>query len=1230
MAGLLNSSRWDVLPPDPAAERRLQEALDIPPLVARIMASRGLTDVDEARAFLSPSLERDWVDPAAIPGMVAAADRIERALDAGERIAIFGDFDVDGMSSTALLTIALRYLGGNVHSYIPHRFDEGYGLSVAALDRVIEDCSPSLIVTVDNGISAGREVEWLLGHGIDVVVTDHHEPGELVPQNVPVADPKISADCPSRELAGAGVALKLVQELGRRRGDVDLWRRFSDLAALGTVSDMMLLQGENRALVAEGIERMRHSARPGIVALAAAANVELAEITSDSLPFSLIPRLNAAGRMGESDVAFDLLMSEDTAEAAVLAARLETINQNRRDIEADLAEEAMALAEATYDGGHVVVVSGEGWHEGVKGIVASRLVNRFHVPVLLFSISDGIAKGSGRSVGSVDLFHAIEQCSDLLVRFGGHAGAVGVTLEAANLDAFRARMEEILDCLPADEFESRGEVAAVVNLDEISMATIDSLEVLQPFGQGNRKPLLGATGVSMRSRARVGASGDHLRFLATNGSATLPAIMFRVPDAERAACFEGAVDLVFEPIIETWRGRSKAKLMVRDIIYRTVGDAADASLATSPGKTLVDDLFERAPEILSRGEYAGVAEAESFMTKVVGITFEGRQSVAEKVVTGEALCVVRQPDNPYDANAIALVRGTGEQVGFLRRQISAALAPVMDAGVGYVAHVLDVTGGADRSLGVNVRVERVGESGKLHDREADSGAVERRRLVALPADQLFCELRHALIGDHDLLPAQAAALERLAAGRNTLCVMATGRGKSLIFHLHAAREAISHGKASIFVYPLRALVADQYHHLSETFEALGMSVRVLTGETSQEGRDEVFSCLATGDVDIVLTTPEFLTIHRDRFARSGRIGFVVVDEAHHAGTAKSGNRSAYMQMPEVLEALGQPTALAVSATAADGVAREVCRLLGVDETDVIVDLSTRENLSLVDRRESRDRDTVLISIVATGEKSVIYVNSREQSVMIARTLRRAIPDLGQCIAFYNAGMTREDRGRVEKAFRTGELSCIVSTSAFGEGVDLPDIRHVILYHMPFGSIEFNQMSGRAGRDGQPAQIDLLFGARDARINDRIIGSSAPAREDLVVLYRALATIAKRTAATTGEDSYVMANADIAEEATLIEPRTHLDERSVSCGISIFRELGFLTTSGYGSARRICMVDSPDHMDLQKSIRYLEGLRSRDEFSEFRDWALGADANEMLARINRPIAPGFGLCVDGGR
>lgn len=1101
MGGLYDSKCWELLCPDADAERRLCSELGVSPLVGRIMAARGMIDVQAADRFLHPDLGRDWHDPLCIPGMYEAANRVESAIDSGESIAVFGDFDVDGMSSTALLTQGLRALGAReVRPYIPDRFDEGYGLSRDALSRVMEDGKPDLIVTVDNGIASAAEVAWLESLGIDVVVTDHHEPSELVPHGAAVCDPKLDPECKSFDLAGAGVALKLVCELGRRKGMPELWLRFTDLATLGTVSDMMRLLDENRALVATGIAQLQQGRRPGIVALAAAAHTQVDELTSESLPFTVIPRLNAAGRMGHTELAFKLLMSDDPADAAILAAQLETINTERRDIEAALAKEAMAAADTLFSpDDRCVVVAGQDWHEGVKGIVASRLANRYHVPSILFSVSDGVARGSGRSVGSVNLFQALERCSDLLTRFGGHAAAVGVTLDAANIDAFRARLSEVLAELPPEQFISRGEVAAVVGLGELDVDTIRSLEVLQPFGQANKKPLLAACGVGMRNRGRVGAAGEHLRFVASDGLNHVSAIMFRTPDIERAVCCDTAVDLVFEAVAETWQGTTKPKLMVRDIVYRDC--PTDTEYKPS---TIADSLFEQA-----------------------------------------------------DTNS--------------------AHAPASPSSCG------------------------------------------QEELAHLSPSALDSALVHAFIGDHKPLAAQSRALEVLGKGHSCMCVMATGRGKSLIFHVHAARLAITSHKASIFVYPLRALVADQAHHLECAFAPLGLEVAVLTGDTPEAERASIYAQLAAGALDVVLTTPEYLAIHTKDIAASGRIGFVAIDEAHHASRARAGERASYLELPRILAELGNPCVLAASATCDSEATREVCRLCGIAEDNIVVDATSRTNLTIDDLRGIRERELALINLVAQGKKCVIYVNSRADTIELARMLRKNIPDLASRIAFYNAGLDRTTRTKIERALRKGELCCIVSTSAFGEGVNLPDIRHVVLYHLPFGAVEFNQMSGRAGRDGVPSVVHLMFGQADIQRNERLVARATPGREELVVLWRALGSLAKAhnfKPFLADDDTLVAASA-------AIDARTSLEAATIERGLGIFSELGLVSVREGADGFTLEVPAQAQRVDLGASIRYVEGIKTRDSFDEFRAWALSTPAQQMLERVINPIVPEFG-------
>jgi single-stranded-DNA-specific exonuclease len=417
----------------------------------------------------------------------------------------------------------------------------------------------------------------------------------------------------------------------------------------------------------------------------------------------------------------------------------------------------------------------------------------------------------------------------------------------------------------------------------------------------------------------------------------------------------------------------------------------------------------------------------------------------------------------------------------------------------------------------------------------------------------------------------------------------------------------------VFVFPLRALVADQSYHLTEAFLRVGLSVAVVTGETSQGDRDQAFASLASGDLDVVLTTPEFLHFHAARFAAAGRVRFLVVDEAHHVGLSRAGNRPAYARLGEARSVLGDPVTLAVTATASDEVAERIIDTLGISRT--ILDPTVRDNLLIEDRRGRDDRDAHLVAVASRSEKCVVYVNSRDASVRLARMIRKRVPELAWRTAFYNGGLSRSVRTAVEHAFRAGDVRIVVATSAFGEGVNIPDVRHVMLYHLPFNDVEFNQMAGRCGRDGALARVHLLFGEKDARINEAILSSCAPTRDDLATLYRVLSAIAAEST-----DGFEVTNADLAARCVRLRPGCRLDDRGVSCAVGVFRELGLVTGEGHGAYRRLTVVPDAPRTELNQSVRYREGLDELEEFASFREWALSATSDELLARLNRPILP----------
>jgi single-stranded-DNA-specific exonuclease len=428
---------------------------------------------------------------------------------------------------------------------------------------------------------------------------------------------------------------------------------------------------------------------------------------------------------------------------------------------------------------------------------------------------------------------------------------------------------------------------------------------------------------------------------------------------------------------------------------------------------------------------------------------------------------------------------------------------------------------------------------------------------------------------------------------------------------------------------LRALIADQAFHLSRTLEQFGVSCVVLNGDTPSDERAGIFGDIAAGACDIVLTTPEFLACHVERFAAAPKLRFVVIDEAHHIGLAKAGHRGAYHALRRDLGMMGNPLVLAITATADDDIADEITSELGISNR--VFDRYARENLKLDDQRGLRKRADFLANLVARGEKTVIYVNSRAESVSLARHLRARVPQLASLIGFYNAGLSREERTRVEDLFRRDQLCVLVATSAFGEGVNIPNIRHAVLFHLPFNEVEFNQMCGRVGRDGAEATIHLLFGRSDKQVNEGILRNQTPGRDVMAQVYRTLRARQRVSGAMPFEAVSTM----LASEASSLPGAMPVSPEAVQCGIAVFRELDLLrvaTRDAVGDAGRYVYVpETASKVELSDSVRYREGLEELDIFERFSDWVLSASPDALRRAIIRHILPGCGYGLyDTGR
>lgn len=568
----MSIKKWRVIPHDGPAAAKFAENLGIPVLLAILLQARGITDPETVNEFLSP--KEPFSDPCLIPNMQKAAERVTAALDGFEKIAVYGDYDADGVTATAMLYSYLESCGGNVIYYIPNREGEGYGINRKAVDKLKEQ-GVQLIVTVDNGISSVDEVSYAAGLGIETVITDHHRPREVLPPAFAVVDPYISGSggkCPFCDFAGVGVAFKLIMAMEGEDCDIDaLLDNYADLAAIGTVGDIVPLNGENRAFVKAGLQMMPRTDRVGLKALLEEAGLDDRRLTARNVSFGIVPRINAAGRIGLPERAVRLLISESPEEAGELAAEICHDNEYRRGIEDEIyqnvIEQFKNKPELLYD--RVLIAAGDGWHHGVIGIVASRVTEMFGKPCVIFSCSADEARGSGRSVEGFSLFDAVCSCKDLLTKFGGHPMAAGMSMPAENVEAFRKKINSYAASLDAPMPAPILSMDCLLKPEKLSVEIPAYVECLEPFGTGNPYPLFGLVNMAITNIEPVGG-GKHLRVSVKRDNCTVRCMMFRTTLEEFEYRVGDIVDLAVVLEAKEYNGKNTLSVIIREIKFSGV------------------------------------------------------------------------------------------------------------------------------------------------------------------------------------------------------------------------------------------------------------------------------------------------------------------------------------------------------------------------------------------------------------------------------------------------------------------------------------------------------------------------------------------------------------------------------------------------------------------------------------------------------------------------------------
>ncbi len=553
---------WYLQKVDSGLREKITKELGIRPALAHLLINRGIRSKEEGKRFLFPQLE-SLHPPELMKDLIAARSKIEEALEKGNKITIYGDYDVDGITSTVLLVTVLRKLGGNVSYYIPDRFTEGYGLNCSALEKIREE-GTDLVITVDCGISSPAEVQYAKTLGMEIIITDHHLPPQELPCCIIVNPAQVDCTYPWDKLAGVGVAFKLVQSLLPR----EEWEQYLDLVALGTIADVVPLLDENRILTKFGMEKLNNYCLPGIDALKKVSGLDDKLLTSQRVPFSLAPRLNAAGRMGNAAQAVELLLTDSTAEALELAQRVDQYNRDRQKIENVILHKAIEeIEEKSLDNQKVLVLDGEGWHPGVIGIIASRLVETYSRPVILISLEGEEGRGSARGVEGFNLIGAIRQCSELLTKYGGHKQAAGLTLPREHVEKLREKINSFAEKeLTPTILEPRLYLEAELDESEINVELLDELKLFEPFGQGNPVPIFKGSSLEIEGFNFVGKQKNHLKLKLRGKQNLLDGIAFNM-DNKTIPLANRQVSVAFALEDNCWGEHRNPVLQLKDFQF---------------------------------------------------------------------------------------------------------------------------------------------------------------------------------------------------------------------------------------------------------------------------------------------------------------------------------------------------------------------------------------------------------------------------------------------------------------------------------------------------------------------------------------------------------------------------------------------------------------------------------------------------------------------------------------
>ena len=1150
---------WQLKKVDDRVITKLSDRLDISRITARILANRGYDDPKRLKDFLDCSLEK-MHSPYLFTDMKRAVARIEQAVDSVEKIVVYGDYDVDGITSTSLLLKYLRDLGAEVDFYIPNRLTEGYGLNKSALKKLAAQ-NTDLIITVDCGIKAKEEVELANDLDLDMIITDHHTAPVELPAAEAVINPKRKdSSYPFVELAGVAVAFKLVQALALAKNGVKMptAQKYLSLVTMGVVADIVPLRDENRIIVQAGIKQLSSldKEEPGLFALAEVTGCLDKEISTGHIGFGLAPRINACGRLGKPELGVELLLSKTYQEAKRLAQKLDDLNDRRQELSREMQEEAESLiAQMDLNEEWVFVLAASHWHSGVIGNVASDLNEKYHRPVILIALEDGIGKGSARSISGFNIHDALLAQEDLLMAFGGHEQAAGLSIKEDMIPQLKDKLNQYAkDELKAKDLVPQRRVDAAVDLKDLSFSVVQELNKLAPFGCGNPSPKLMVEGIEISDYRLVGQGENHLKLTAQDSEVRIDGIAFNQAGAKEKLDFRPKnISLLFSPEINCWQGEKKLQLKVDSI------------------KVPINSALEK---MFVKNREGNEKKADSFFAAVIKDYKEEAPIKEQELKLGTKVKLVSKTKE--DKKYVRVLTEDNQSLGFLAESYN-DLARKLDVGVEYQSFIAQTLPKRENDYNLRILIkEKNGKDSKQQNHLKDF----KNKLTGKSAAQSFDYLRK------ELYESSAGSLiedirKPLLNGEDLLTIIDPAQPKDKLLLSAAAWQSFSQEQMSILVYPVQSILEERFPIINEKLNRLGL--QACKGISTLKDSEEVIlkAKLRAKECDLLVITPQFLESNLLNWAEmKSDLGLMMIEEVDYLV-----DKPFLESISKIITKLSAPQLLALTSAVDE---EKITKLkYELNFTREIISSYNNAELNLKRKDKRVDKYEYLLKLIQQEKPTLVYVNSPQKSESLAQKLRDEIKTKNK-IAFYHQNLTVEERTLLKRKFFAGKINTLVATTAFNETLGAQNIERVIFYELCLNRYNLKYLSNQVS-DSKAGVVYLLYHRAEIEDNKDILEKSLPNREILKELYILLSKHKNKAGKITISE-------DKLKEKLNNRIKFSINKDFLTECLQIFAELDLIErTKGKGG--KIKLLDKPaQKLDLSTSIRYNECVTIKEAFS----------------------------------